>query len=109
MLQRRVRGAVPAVAWGEREEGGQAPEDRPLMEGDRRSRYAAHQLSHSPGAPASAPLLLLSFRNLWCLPGPDMNKRKLVLINAALRCSALLEQPPWPVLAAADTYGTVHF
>jgi len=65
--------------------------------------------SHSPGAPASAPLLLLSFRNLWCLPGPDMNKRKLVLINAALLCSALLEQPPWPVLAAADTYGTVHF
>jgi hypothetical protein len=38
--QRRVRAAVLAVAGRQREEGGEAPEDRPVMEGDRRSRYA---------------------------------------------------------------------
>ena len=35
-------------------------------------------------------------------------KEASVFINASLRCYALLE-PPWSVLAADDTYGTVHF
>jgi hypothetical protein len=35
-----VRAAVPSVAGRQREEGGEAPEDRPVMEGDRRSWYA---------------------------------------------------------------------
>jgi hypothetical protein len=53
VLQRRVRGAVPAVAGGQREEGGEAPEDRPVMEGDRRSWYARGGLCllHSPPSP----------------------------------------------------------
>jgi hypothetical protein len=40
VLQRRVRAAVLAVAGRQREEGGEAPEDRPVLEGDRRSWYA---------------------------------------------------------------------
>ena len=79
MLQRRVRGAVPAVAGGEREEGGQAPEDRPLVEGDRRSWYA-HQL---PFAGSS---------RLGPSPPPFFSKSVvvalLVFINAALLCSS---------------------
>jgi hypothetical protein len=63
-----VRGAVPAVAGGERQEGGEAPEDRPLMEGDRRSWYA-HQLpflslSHHVCRELSVSDPLLLFRNL---------------------------------------------
>lgn len=39
VLQRRVRGAVPPGERGEREEGGETPENRPVLEGHHRSRY----------------------------------------------------------------------
>jgi hypothetical protein len=80
VLQRRVRGAVPAVAGGQREEGGEAPEDRPVMEGDRRSWYARGGSAssiplhpHSPRAAAvfpsvSGPALLSSLLEIcWWL------------------------------------------
>lgn len=96
VLQRRVRGAVPAVAGGEREEGREAPEDRPLMEGDRWSWYARAQLPFIPLAPIRRESSRLgpssfsfSFGNLRWLPGWDGHESyPLMLLCAAMLCSS---------------------